>query len=96
MDAGPRIRLLIERADRGECDLVVHGRVLDEMRGYLYEGGRFRSDRANSLPLSGSALRPLPLVPGQELTYTFAPPGSGVRMGIDRDLDGILDGDEDG
>ena len=24
---------------------------------------------------------------------TGVPPGSGVRMGIDRDLDGILDGD---
>lgn len=94
--AGPRIRLLIERADRGECDLVVHGRVLNEMRGYLYEGGRFRGDRASSPSLSDSALRLLALLPGQELTYTCAPPGSGVRMGIDRDLDGILDGDEDG
>jgi hypothetical protein len=29
-----------------------------------------------------------------ELTYTCTPPGSGVRMGIDHDEDGILDGDE--
>jgi hypothetical protein len=28
------------------------------------------------------------------LTYTCTPPGSGQRIGIDRDLDGVLDGDE--
>jgi hypothetical protein len=31
---------------------------------------------------------------GGALTSTCAPPGSGERMGIDRDLDGALDGDE--
>ena len=31
--------------------------------------------------------------PGQELTFTCVPPGSGVRLGIDRDLDEVLDGD---
>ena len=92
--AGPRIRLLIERADAGECDLVVHGRRRGEMRGYLYANGRFQRDRANRPSLSDSALRLLAQHPGQELTYTCAPPGSGVRMGIDRDLDGVLDGDE--
>jgi hypothetical protein len=29
-----------------------------------------------------------------EVTLTCVPPGSGVRIGIDRDEDGILDGDE--
>src|SRR2546422_5206515 len=28
---------------------------------------------------------------GQELTYTCVPPGSGVRIGIDRDEDGFPD-----
>jgi hypothetical protein len=28
------------------------------------------------------------------VTFTCVPPGSGVRAGIDRDLDGALDGDE--
>jgi hypothetical protein len=32
--------------------------------------------------------------PGQELTFTCVPPGSGLRMGIDRDEDGVYDGDE--
>jgi hypothetical protein len=30
----------------------------------------------------------------QELTWTCVPPGSGVRLGIDRDEDGCLDGDD--
>jgi YVTN family beta-propeller protein len=92
--AGPRIDLLIERAALGECDLVVHGHALGRLRGYLYRNGRFRRDRAHKPPLSDQALRRLALAPGQELTYTCTPPGSGLRMGIDRDLDGILDGDE--
>ena len=27
-------------------------------------------------------------------TYACTPPGSGVRVGLDRDQDGVLDGDE--
>ena len=91
---GPRVNLLIARAVQGECDLVVHGRVLGEMRGYVYRNGRFTSDKANRPTLSAAALRLLALVPGQELTFTAVPPGSGVRMGIDRDLDGVFNGDE--
>ena len=30
----------------------------------------------------------------QDLNFTCAPPGSGQRMGIDRDLDGALDGQD--
>jgi DNA-binding beta-propeller fold protein YncE len=91
---GPRVNLLIARAVQGECDLVVHGRLLGEMRGYVYRNGRFTSDKANRPTLSAAALRLLALVPGQELTFTAVPPGSGLRMGIDRDLDGVLNGDE--
>jgi DNA-binding beta-propeller fold protein YncE len=92
--AGPRVELLIARAAQGECDLVVHGWVLGQTRGYVYRNGSFTSDKANRPPLSATVLRLLALVPGQELTFTAVPPGSGTRMGIDRDLDGVLDGDE--
>jgi len=34
------------------------------------------------------------IVKGDTLTFMGVPPGSGVRMGIDRDLNGILDGDQ--
>jgi hypothetical protein len=33
-------------------------------------------------------------VSGQERTWTCVPPGSSVRLGIDRDQDGCLDADD--
>jgi hypothetical protein len=92
--SGPRLNLLIARVAHGEGDLIVHGRMLGVERGYVYRNGHFISDRVNKPPLPTAALRLLALVPGQELTFTCVPPGSGVRMGIDRDLDGVLNGDE--
>jgi len=94
--AGPRIDLLIARADAGECDLVVKGQVLEREIGFLYIGaGKFTSDRKAVPPISDALLRRLPALPsGRELTYTCVPPGSGTRIGIDRDGDGYLDGDE--
>jgi MYXO-CTERM domain-containing protein len=78
-----------------ECDLVVHGIVGGAARGYLYDGvSTFTPDRAAESPLSEAALRALATTPGQPLTFTCVPPGSGRRMGIDRDEDGTLDGDD--
>src|SRR6185295_8541455 len=92
--AGPRVNLFIARAELGECDLVVHGRLSGDARGFVYGGGHFIGDRANMPRLSAQELRVLALIPGQELTFTCVPRGSGTRMGIDHDLDGVLDGDE--
>lgn len=47
------------------------------------------------MPLSDASLRQRASQKGGELTYTCTPPGSGVRAGIDRDEDGVLDGDEE-
>jgi DNA-binding beta-propeller fold protein YncE len=92
--SGQRLNLFIARAKLGECDLVVHGRVLGKLRGFVFRNGEFKGDRNNSPTLSATALKLLALIPGQELTFTCVPPGSGTRMGIDRDLDGVLNGDE--
>src|SRR6185295_11602217 len=87
----PRITLLKQRANAGECDLVAKGRVGGEDRGYLYVGSdQFESDRVNDplLPDSGpGSVRSLADTPGQEITFTCVPPGSGVRIGVDRDGD---------
>ncbi|MCY1014194.1 YncE family protein [Pyxidicoccus sp. MSG2] len=93
--AGPRIDLLRQRADAGECDLVAKGRVSGHDVGLLYLGGaQFKADRA-ALPLVSDALLRQGIVQANGvLTYTCTPPGSGQRIGIDRDLDGVLDGDE--
>ncbi len=79
-----------------ECDVVVKGVVGGAARGFVFEPatGRFRTDRSGEATLTKAALLALATTPGQELTFTAAPTGSGVRSGIDRDLDGVLDGDD--
>jgi DNA-binding beta-propeller fold protein YncE len=92
---GPRIDLLVARANVGECDLVAKGRVAQEEVGFLYVGGgQFKVDRQSKPLISDAALRQQITSNGGALTYTCTPPGSGQRIGIDRDLDGFLDGDE--
>jgi hypothetical protein len=98
--ANPRIDLMIQRAGTSfdslmlggtvtECDLIVKGSVAGEERGAVLEsGGQFRSD--DGTLVSDAALRTLAVSEGP-LTYTCVPPGSGVRMGINRDEDNFLD-----
>ena len=63
--------------------------------GVRLPSGKFRSDRASEPTLTaGAAARCSPITAGQELTYTCVPPGSGERMGVDRDEDGFFDRDE--
>ncbi len=88
----PRIDLLLERADAGETDVVVKGRVAGFQRGARYlTGGNFQTDIAADPTLTTEQVRTLATTPGQELTFLAVPPGSGLRAGIDRDLDGVLD-----
>ncbi len=77
-----------------ECDLIVKGAVGGVERGWLrLPGGSFRDDTGALIGEAG--LRQLVTVQGEgPLTYTAAPPGSGERMGIDRDLDTVLDGND--
>jgi hypothetical protein len=97
--ADRRIDLLLARAavtaPRPECDVVVRGVAQGRARGWLrLPDGRFRSDRASEPLLGDAQLRALAASPGQELTYLAVPPGTGTRIGLDRDGDGAFDGDE--
>ncbi len=87
-----------------ECELIVKGTSSGESRGWVGElqgpcgpaqTVLFRSDRAGDPTLTDGQLRALASIPGDVLTYTCAPPGSGERMGIDRDEDSFLDQDEE-
>ncbi|MBW2222912.1 MAG: hypothetical protein JRF54_01620 [Deltaproteobacteria bacterium] len=100
-----RITLLINRADANlvlpvnintkECDLIVKGVVGVQQRGWVYLGGdQFDPDVAAEAAWSRADLETAASVPGQPLTFTCVPPGSGVRMGINRDRDPDLDGDD--
>lgn len=92
----PRIALLMARAEAGDCELVAKGTTLTGRSvGFLYAGnGQFQSDRQAVPLVPAGVLRLLGILPQHELTYTCVPPGSGRRIGIDRDEDDILDGDE--
>ena len=92
---GPRIDLLIARAAAGECDLVVKGaRRRGSAAGCARPAGRSTSDRAAEPPLERRGAARARRHAGQELTYTCVPPGSGQRIGVDRDDDGVFDRDE--
>jgi DNA-binding beta-propeller fold protein YncE len=90
--AGPRIDLMIQRAKAQfvskelggvvkECDLVAHVAMGGRVKGFFFDPGanNFMPDDGGA-PVSDSALRALAATPGQEVTYTCAPPGSGGRL----------------
>ena len=94
-----RIELLVSQAQvtfpAPTCDLIVKGVIEGRSRGYLMNDQvMFISDSADENSLSLADLKSLANIEGQSLTFTCAPWGSGTRMGIDRDLDGILDSDD--
>jgi YVTN family beta-propeller protein len=84
---------LCSQATAGNCDLIAKGRVGVTPRGFLYQAGQWRSDVQSESPSTTTALVALAST-AHELTVTGVPPGSGQRMGIDRDRDGYLDADE--
>jgi DNA-binding beta-propeller fold protein YncE len=89
---GARIDLLNARAAVGECDVVAKGSLAGAERGwYRLADGTFVSDCAGDPHLTDTALRAQAATAGQELTYTCVPPGSGFRIGVDRDNDGFPD-----
>lgn len=79
-----------------ECDLIAKGSINGQERGYLYrpETDAYISDSWRESPLPPDRLRRLAGRPGQALTFTCVPPGSGYRLGLDRDDDGVRDRDE--
>lgn len=89
-----RIRLLMNQAAAGNCDLVVTGLYRHAPRGFVYVGNnQFKPDRRGETPVGWEALVAAAGA-GAELTFMGVLPGTGARFGIDRDGDGVLDGDE--
>jgi hypothetical protein len=75
-------------------NLIVKG-TLDGIRhGLLYQPGdhSYQPDTTNGVSLTRAQLTAR-ILAGDTLTLTGVPPGAGPRMGIDRDLDGVLDAD---
>ncbi|HKB15431.1 MAG TPA: hypothetical protein VKF62_05165, partial [Planctomycetota bacterium] len=86
--------LLSAQQAAGACDLVAKGVENGEPRGWLYSGGSFLPDLAAGAPLTWTDMQNAAVAGTSTFTLIGVPVGSGQRIGIDRDLDGVLDGDE--
>jgi YVTN family beta-propeller protein len=86
--------LLEGQANAGNIDFIVKGTVDGLRRGLLYQPitGTYKPDTTNLVSFTRAQLK-AKILSGDTLTLMGVPPGSGQRMAIDRDLDGILDGD---
>ncbi|MEP6662989.1 MAG: beta-propeller fold lactonase family protein [Verrucomicrobiota bacterium] len=75
-------------------DFIIKGKFDGDLHGLLYQPGlgTYKMDTTNSPPLTRAQLQDK-LAAGGTLTLMGVPPGSGTRMGIDRNLDGVLDAD---
>jgi DNA-binding beta-propeller fold protein YncE len=94
--AGPRVDLLQQRARASftslalggtvkECDLVAKVVVAGAMEGFLYDPvARTFAPSGGGAALSEAALKALASTPGQEVTYTCVPPGSGARIAAEQ------------
>ncbi len=82
--ANPRVTLMLERANAGECDVIAKTRYGGDEVGFLYIGGnQFESNSENLENVSRAFLTAL--ATNQPVTYTAVPPGSGERIGLDDD-----------
>jgi len=75
-------------------NLVVKGIVDGQRRGFVYQPAsqNYRPDKQALAPLTRAALA-AKVAGGSIITILGVPPGLGTRLGIDRNGDGILDGD---
>ena len=77
-----------------QCDVIVKTVEGGVEKGYFSSTGGTYTPDDNGPAISEAVLRAKanPIGPGQTLTYTAVPPGSGQRMGIDRDEDLVPNG----
>lgn len=88
-----QLTTLVNLANSNTIGLVVKARRAGFDRGYVFQGGSLRSDRASEGSVTVDAMR-LASAAGSETTFTAVVVGTQRRIAIDRDVDGILDRDE--
>lgn len=86
--------VLEQQAAAARADLIVKGTIKGELRGLLYRPttNDYRTDKTGVGPFTRAQLLEL-VAGGDTLTVMGVPAGSGLRMGIDRDVNGVLDSD---
>jgi cysteine-rich repeat protein len=79
-----------------ECDVIAKTVEGGVERGYVRQSDGTYLPDDNGVAISEGSLREKanPVGAAQTITYTAVPPGSGTRMGIDRDEDTLLNGVE--
>jgi hypothetical protein len=89
------ISLLTGQAAAGNIDLIVKGTIQGVVHGLLYSPSsqNYQTDQTGLGPFTQADLNGF-IKAGDTLTFMGVPPGSGQWMGIDFDLDGVLDGDQ--
>ena len=85
---------LQSQASAGNIDLIANGTINQQIHGLLYlaGSGTYQTDTTGLGPFTQAQLTTY-IQKGDTLTIMGVPPGSGVRMAIDRNLDGVLNGD---
>jgi YVTN family beta-propeller protein len=87
--------LLETQAALTNVDLIAKGTINGQCHGLLYQptNSTYRADSRTLTNFTHAQLFAR-ITNGDTLTFMGVPPGSGTRMGIDRDENGVLDGDE--
>ena len=86
--------LLETQAASGNIELICKGTLNGELHGFLFQPvlATYRPDSTNLGSFTRAQLTSK-TQSGDQLTVMGVPAGSGQRMGIDRNLDGMLDAD---
>ncbi len=90
------VSLLEAQARAGKIDLIIKGKVNGTVRGLYYNPltRAYDLDATGATSLTWTQLQSSAASGSSLFTLMGVPPGTGVRMGIDRDADGILDANE--
>ncbi|HUD56861.1 MAG TPA: hypothetical protein VMR02_16640, partial [Terracidiphilus sp.] len=81
-------------ASAGSIDLIANGTIHGQIHGLLYQPStkNYETDTTGLGPFTQGQLIFF-VQNGDTLTIMGVSPGSGTRLGIDRNLDGVLNGD---
>ena len=88
------LHVLEIRSAAEECDLTARVWEAKVQRGWLYRNYSYHADRRGQASLETDALLGRYRKTREPVTFTCVPPGDGQRSALDREMNGILDGDE--
>ena len=88
--------VLEQLAVDGKIDVIAKGTFQGEHHGFLFDpfSDSYSGDMLALGPFTRAELEAFAQSGDATLVFTGVPAGAGVRMGVDRDADGALDGDE--